>query len=225
MTSLYLYPIWLRAWHWLNAILFFTSLVTGLSMHFSLGWLIPFDAAVPLHNSSGILLTVSWVLFLIGNAVGGNGRHYLINLRTLPMDLLRQVRYYVYGIFVNAPHPFHVSAEHKLNALQALSYIGVMYGLMPLLILSGWAFLFSAELPETLFGVGTIWVVAMAHLLLAWMMLLFIVVHLYIITTGEKPTTNIKAMITGWHREQGAEANAPEAGDEATADAPARSRS
>jgi len=44
-------------------------------------------------------------------------------------------------------------------------------------------------------------VVAMAHLLLAWMMLLFLVVHVYIITTGETPTTNLKAMITGWHRE------------------------
>jgi thiosulfate reductase cytochrome b subunit len=76
-----------------------------------------------------------------------------------------------------------------------------MYGLMPLLIISGWAFLFSGELPETVFGFGTIWVVAMAHLLLAWMMLLFLVVHVYIITTGETPTTNLKAMITGWHRE------------------------
>jgi len=201
MTTLYLYPVWLRAWHWLNALLFLTSLVTGISMHFSLGGLIPFDVAVPVHNTSGILLTVSWALFLVGNAFGGNGKHYLINLRTLPMDLYRQARYYVYGIFVNAPHPFHVSVGNKLNALQALSYIGVMYGLMPLLIVSGWAFLFSAELPETIFGFGTIWVVAMAHLLLAWMMLLFLVVHVYIITTGETPTTNLKAMITGWHRE------------------------
>ncbi|NBC13356.1 MAG: cytochrome B [Gammaproteobacteria bacterium] len=201
MSTLYLYPVWLRLWHWLNALLFMASLVTGISMHFALGWLIPFDVAVPVHNTSGILLTVSWVLFLVGNLVGGNGKHYLINLRALPMDLYRQVRYYVYGIFVNEPHPFHVSAEHKLNALQTLSYVGVMYGLMPLLIISGWAFLFSAELPETIFGFGSIWVVAMAHLLLAWMMLLFLVVHVYIITTGATPTTNLKAMITGWHRE------------------------
>ena len=203
MSELYLYPVWLRAWHWLNALLFLTSLVTGISMHFALGWLIPFDVAVPVHNTSGILLTVSWAAFLVGNAIGGNGKHYLINLRALPRDLYRQVRYYVYGIFVNEPHPFHVSKDQKLNVLQALSYIGVMYGLMPLLIISGWAFLFSAELPDTVFGVGTIWVVAMAHLLLAWMMLLFLVVHVYIITTGETPTTNLKAMVTGWHREEG----------------------
>ena len=167
MSALYLYPVWLRLWHWLNATLFLTSLATGISMHFSLGWLIPFDVAVPVHNAAGILLTVSWAAFLIGNAFGGNGKHYLVNIRTLPMDLYRQTRYYLYGIFVNEPHPFHVSAQHKLNALQTLSYVGVMYGLMPLLIVSGWAFLFSGELPETLFGFGTIWLVAMAHLLLA----------------------------------------------------------
>jgi thiosulfate reductase cytochrome b subunit len=221
MSTLYLYPVWLRLWHWLNAVLFLVSLVTGISMHFSLGWLIPFDVAVPLHNTSGILLTVSWGAFLIGNLVGGNGKHYLVNIRTLPMDLLRQVRYYVYGIFVNEPHPFHVSAEHKLNALQTLSYVGVMYGLMPLLILSGWAFLLSAELPDTVFGFGTIWVVAMAHLLLAWMMLLFLVVHVYIITTGETPTTNLKAMVTGWHREGAGAGESGTSGNpaaEATAD-------
>ncbi|MCF7983249.1 MAG: cytochrome b/b6 domain-containing protein [Thiohalocapsa sp.] len=213
MTELYLYPVWLRAWHWLNALIFLVSLVTGISMHFSLGWLIPFEVAVPVHNASGIVLTVSWVAFIIGNWVSGNGKHYLINLRSLPMDLFRQTRYYVYGIFVNAPHPFHVSEEHKLNALQTMSYVGVMYVLMPLLILSGWAFLLSPSLPETVLGIGTIWIVAMTHLVLSWMLLLFLIVHVYIITTGETVMTNMRAMLTGWHRERGPQ---PErAGDDA----------
>jgi thiosulfate reductase cytochrome b subunit len=202
MSALYLYPIWLRLWHWLNALIFVTLLVTGVSMHFTLNWLIPFDVAVPVHNTAGMLLTASWVLFVIGNIWGGNGKHYLIDLRTLPRDLIAQTRYYIYGIFVGAPHPFHVSAEHKLNALQTLSYVGVMFGLMPILIVSGWAFLFSPSLPETLFGIGTVWIIAMVHLVVAWMLALFLVVHMYIITTGEKPTTNLKAMITGWHKEE-----------------------
>lgn len=200
MSALYLYPLWLRTWHWLNAILFLTSLVTGIAMHFSLSWLMPFDLAVPVHNASGVLLTLSWIAFLIGNLIGGNGKHYRLNFHTLPRDLYAQVRYYSYGIFVNEPHPFQVSAEHKLNALQALSYIGVMYMLMPLLIVSGWAFLFSVHLPERVFGVGTVWIIAMLHLLLGWMMLLFLIVHTYIITTGETPMTNLKAMLSGWHK-------------------------
>ena len=202
MSALYLYPVWLRLWHWLNALLFVTLLATGVSMHFSLNGLIPFDVAVPVHNTSGVLLTVSWLTFVVGNLWSGNAKHYSINLRTLPGDLIAQTRYYLHGIFVGAPHPFHVSAEHKLNALQTLSYVGVMYGLMPILILSGWAFLFSTSLPETLFGIGTVWIIAMVHLVVAWMLALFLVVHTYIITTGEKPTTNLKAMVTGWHKEE-----------------------
>lgn len=202
MPALYLYPVWLRLWHWINAALFLTLMVTGVSMHYSLTWLVPFDAAVPIHNTSGVLLTVSWLVFVAGNLWGGNGKHYRVDLRRLPRDLFEQSRYYLYGIFVGAPHPFQVTAEHKLNALQTLSYIGVMFGLMPLLILSGWSFLFSNALPETLFGVGTVWIIAMTHLATSWLLVLFLIVHMYIITTGATPTTNLKAMVTGWHEEE-----------------------
>lgn len=200
MTGFYLYPFWLRLWHWVNALLFLTLMVTGVSMHYSLNWLVPFDTAVPVHNTCGMLLTASWLVFVAGNLWGGNGKHYLINLRTLPGDLMAQVRYYLHGIFVGAPHPFHVTPEQKLNSLQTLSYIGVMFGLMPILILSGWSFLFSTALPETLFGVGTVWIIAMVHLATSWMLVLFLVVHVYIITTGTTPTSNLKAMVTGWHK-------------------------
>jgi hypothetical protein len=50
MSALYLYPVWLRLWHWLNALLFLTLVVTGTSMHFNLNGLIPFDVAVPVHS-------------------------------------------------------------------------------------------------------------------------------------------------------------------------------
>jgi thiosulfate reductase cytochrome b subunit len=199
--ALYLYPLWLRLWHWINALLFLTLIVTGVSMHYSdAGWLLPFETAMPVHNASGILLTLSWIGFVIGNLKTDNGRHYRIYWKTLPRELWQQSRYYAYGIFVNEPHPFHVSSGRKLNALQTLSYIGVMYALMPLLILSGWGFLLSALLPETLFGIGSIWVVAMLHLASSWLLAVFLLVHLYIITTGETVLINLKAMLSGWHR-------------------------
>ncbi|KAA6186877.1 cytochrome B [Thiohalocapsa marina] len=200
--DLYLYPVWLRLWHWVNAALFLVLIATGVSMHYAdAGWLLAFDQARPIHNAAGILLTLSWIGFVIGNWKGGNGRHYVPHWRSLPRELWQQGRYYVYGIFKNAPHPFHVSAERKLNALQLLSYLGVMYGLMPLLILSGWGFLLSPYLPEVLFGIGTIWIVAMLHLASSWLLAVFLLVHIYIITTGETVLTNLKAMLTGWHRE------------------------
>lgn len=202
MKALYLYPLWVRLWHWVNALLFLTLIYTGASMHFSEGnWLMPFKLAVRVHNISGILLTLAWIGFIIGNLVTDNGRHYLIRWRGLIRHLIAQVHYYTYGIFHNEPHPFHVSAELKFNVLQQLSYLGVMYGLMPVLILSGWSFLFSPYLPENLFSIPSTWAVAMTHLTVAYLLVLFLLVHLYVITTGETLTTNLKAMLTGWHRE------------------------
>lgn len=202
MSELYLYPRWVRLWHWTNALLFILLMFSGASMHFNgVGLLLDFQAAITLHNTAGILLTVGWIGFIIGNLVSSNGRHYHVQLRGFLKRLISQSIYYGYGIFRNAPHPFHPSKEAKLNTLQQVTYIGVMYLLMPLLILSGWAFLFSVYLPETLLGIGSVWIVAMSHLTVAYLLVLFLLVHIYIITTGETVLTNMRAMLTGWHRD------------------------
>ncbi len=200
MKALYLYPGWVRAWHWINALLFLALILSGASMHFSgAGWLLDFETARPVHNVSGILLTLFWVWFLVGNLATDNGRHYRIRFRGLPNRILEQSRYYAVGIFRNAPHPFHPSESEKLNELQKLTYLGAMYGLMPILIVSGWAFLLMAFLPKTLFGIGSVWVVAMTHLTVAYLLVLFLLTHLYVITTGDTVLQNLRAMITGWH--------------------------
>ncbi|NCA70997.1 MAG: cytochrome B [Sphingobacteriia bacterium] len=201
MTTLYLYPLWVRVWHWLNAILFLVLIASGVSLHYAgTTWLMPFATARILHNVAGILLTLGWIGFVIANARTANGRHYRIRPRTLIGDLIAQTRYYLHGIFRGEPHPFHVEPERKFNALQQLSYLGVMYGLMPLLILSGWGFLFAVYLPPTLFGLGSVWVVALTHVAVSYLLVLFLVTHLYIITTGETVFANLRAMLTGWHR-------------------------
>lgn len=202
MSRLYLYPLWVRLWHWLDALLFLALVFSGASMHFAgSGWLLGMETAVRVHNTAGILLTLGWLGFIVGNAVTDNGRHYRVRWRGFISRLVSQGRYYAYGIFDNAPHPFQPSADEKFNTLQQLSYLGVMYGLMPLLVISGWAFLFSAQLPETLFGIDSVWLVAMAHLSIAYALVLFLLVHLYVITTGETVLTNLRAMLTGWHRD------------------------
>ena len=204
MTSLYLYPVWVRLWHWTNALLFLILIASGMSMHFAgTDWLMPFATARVVHNVAGIALTVVWIGFLVANARSVNGRHYRVRPKGLIGQVIAQMRYYAYGIFRREPHPFQVTDEMKFNALQQLSYLGVMYGLMPILILSGWAFLFSVYLPETLFGLGSVWVVALTHLGVSYLLVLFLLMHLYIITTGETVFANLRAMLTGWHRESG----------------------
>lgn len=203
MTVLYLYPVWVRLWHWGNALLFVVLIASGVSLHYAGAkpWLVPFDTAVMVHNAAGISLTLAWLGFIAGNLLTGNGRHYRIRWRGLIRRTLAQTRYYVYGIFRAEPHPFHASETSKFNTLQQLSYLGAMYGLMPLLILSGWGFLFSFSLPETLFGLGSLWVVATTHVVVSYLLVLFVVIHLYVITTGASVFANLRAMVSGWHRE------------------------
>ncbi len=201
MTGLYLYPLWIRVWHWGNAVLFLLLTLSGASLHFAGGaWLLPFEAAVTLHNGAGILLTLGWVAFLLGNLFTDHGRFYRVPLADLPGALRRQAGWYAVGLFRGEPHPFHPSADDKLNALQKLTYLGLMLALMPLLIGSGWIFLFAGSLPRTLLGLPSVWLVAGLHLTMAWAAVLFLVIHIYVITIGDSPWTNLRAMWTGWHR-------------------------
>ena len=203
MSALYLYSTWVRVWHWLNALLFLVLILSGASMHFSgTPWLLDFETARPVHNVSGILLTLGWISFVIGNLRTANGRFYRVRFKGLIARLSAQGRYYALGIFRHEPHPFHPSETEKFNDLQKLTYLGVMYGLMPLLIVSGWAFLLVPYLPKLLLGINSVWVVAMSHLTLAYLLVLFLLTHLYIITTGTTLFSNYRAMITGWDGER-----------------------
>jgi thiosulfate reductase cytochrome b subunit len=203
MKALYLYSGWVRAWHWSNALLFLVLMVSGASMHFSGSrWLLAFETARPVHNVSGILLTLGWIWFVVANIATDNGRHYRIRASGFLGRIVEQSRYYAVGIFRNDPHPFQPSESEKLNELQKITYLAAMYGLMPVLIASGWAFLLVAYLPGTLLGIGSVWVVAMTHLTVAYLLVLFLLTHMYVITTGETVFTNLRAMITGWHGER-----------------------
>jgi len=109
------------------------------------------------------------------------------------------VRYYAYGIFVNAPHPFHKTASKKHNPLQRLAYVTLLAMVSPLIWGSGFFYLFYAYWRDLgLSGTVPLAWVAMAHTAGAFMMLTFFIVHVYLTTTGHTPLAHIKTMLTGW---------------------------
>jgi thiosulfate reductase cytochrome b subunit len=191
--------LWLRVWHWSNAVLFVVLLITGLSMHYSGPDrpVVGFRMSVLIHNSAGVLLTLFYGLFLFGNLLLGNGRYYRLAPGDLTYGLVRQARYYLLGIFLGEPHPFPHTAARKFNPLQKLSYLVVMFGLLPMVILAGWALFFPAHLPENLFGLTGVALWAMAHGYLGYFASLFMVVHIYLGTTGETPGSLFRLMLTG----------------------------
>lgn len=199
--KLYLYPIWLRLWHALNALFFLILLVTGLSMQYSdVSFpLIRFDWAVTAHNLAGIGITISYLLFLAGNLFTTNGKHYSIRFQGLFSDLLAQGRYYMFGIFSKQIPPFPVTARSKFNPLQRVSYIGAMYVMFPVVAITGWALLFPETIVRQVFGISGTLLTALFHIVMGFAMSLFMIVHVYMCTVGKTPLSNFRSMVNGYH--------------------------
>lgn len=201
---IYLFTRFERFWHWMQAALIITLLVTGFAIHGSHG-LLDFRTAVEVHELAAWLLIGLWVLAIFWHFTTGQWKHYVPTLSNID----RMVKYYAYGIFIGAPHPYKVTVERKHNPLQRIAYLGVKLLINPLVWVSGLFYLFWGRLqPLMPDGLG-LQQVAQLHTLGAFLMLAFLIIHVYLATAGHTPLAHIKAMITGWedvHDEGGATA-------------------
>jgi thiosulfate reductase cytochrome b subunit len=200
-NKLYLYPGLIRIWHFLNALLIILLIISGLSMQYSdpMNPFIRFDLAVTLHNIAGFILVFNYLLFIIGNTISKNGRHYRIQLQGLKDRLLGQFRYYTYGVFKNEPAPYAVTKKMKFNPIQQVTYFVTMYVLMPLIFITGLPMLFSGAFIRQLLGSNAFFVTDILHIAVGFLLSVFLIIHIYFCTFGAKPTSNFKSIITGYH--------------------------
>jgi thiosulfate reductase cytochrome b subunit len=196
-------PLWLRVWHALQALLFLGLLASGLCMHYaSSPWaVIPFSTSVQLHNVCGLATALLWAVFIVWNHVSGHARHYRPPDVHVIHSLWVQIRYYAVGMFRGEPPP--LSPGLRNNHVQQLTYIAVMYVLMPISIASGLLLLFPILAPERALGRPGLWPMAMLHLAVAYALTLFILVHAYLATTGETLFGLYREMIFGARPEDG----------------------
>ncbi len=200
---IFILALWIRVWHWINALLILCLIISGLSLHYAQpgAGIIKFSLAREMHNIAGIGLCLNYVYFFIGNIVSGNWWQYIPRPHGYMKRCWVQFRYYMYDIFRGAPHPFPTTVDDNFNPLQQLIYWGVMYVLMPLLILTGVTYLYPTLAPDRWFGVDGLLPVAFVHFFVAFLIFLFMLVHVYLGTTGDHLTSKISTMITGWHEE------------------------
>ncbi len=198
---LYLYPIWLRFWHAINAFMFLVLLATGLSMQYSNPDLplIRFDLAVQYHNIAGLVVTFNYLIFLFGNLSTSNGNFYKINLKTLFADLLKQLNYYLFGVFKKQAVPFPINKDRKFNPLQKFTYVVTMYGMMPVIIITGLALLFPELIIDKVFQSSGVFLTAFLHTVIGFLLSMFLVIHIYFSTMGSTPSSNFKSMVDGYH--------------------------
>ncbi len=200
-NKLYLYPVWVRLWHVTNALMILILIISGISMQYSNPKypFIRFDLAVSLHNISGIILTVSYLMFFIGNWSTSNGKHYRIRIKGLIESLIKQAMYYTFGIFRGEKPPYPISKEMKFNPLQKFTYALTMYVFVPLVFFSGWALLFPGMIITNFLGIGGIQLTSLLHVTAGFLISLFLIIHIYFCTIGHSPSSNFKSMIDGYH--------------------------
>ena len=101
-------------------------------------------------------------------------------------------------------HPTGEEAKHY-NVMQKLAYTGVVYGLGPLIVLTGLTMspAIDAAFPGLLSIFGGRQSVRTIHFLACFGFISIVVVHLLMVTTTGL-RNNIKSMITGWFRVTGA---------------------
>ncbi len=194
--KIYIYRAFERFWHWMQAILIFFLAATGFEIHGSITFF-GYQNAVKYHNVAAYVFIILIAFAIFWHFSTGEWRQYLPTAK----NLKAQLDYYLFGIFINASHPTKKTVLSKLNPLQKLVYLSLKVLVIPTMVVSGLLYMFY-RYPQkgTIEGlnIGSIEVIALFHTAAAFLLLAFIIVHLYLITTGATVTSNLKAMITGY---------------------------
>ncbi len=195
MVNIYLYSRYERLWHWLQSLAIIILLLTGFEVHDQYT-LFEFHSAVTLHNYVGLTWLVAFAFFVFWILTTGEWRQYIPTTK----KMLTVIRYYSFGIFKGESHPVPKRKEAKHNPLQRLTYLSLAAFLLPFQMTTGflyWGYNYWQGWGLAFLSLKTL---ALLHTLGAFAILNFLVVHIYMTTTGHSLIAHIRAMITGWEQ-------------------------
>ncbi len=201
MKKIYLHPLPIRIWHWINAVSFIVLIITGLQIRYrELMGLMKFREAVDIHNFFGFVLIGNFFIWLVYYIVTGKIKIYIppLNLKKFVVGGLKQARYYGYGILMGEPNPHHATPDNKFNPMQQMAYLAIMMLLIPLQLGSGLLLWDTKRFADWINLAGGIKIVDTVHVFLFLFFTAFIFVHVYLATLGHTMMAHIKAMFTGY---------------------------
>ena len=151
------------------------DLATGRVIHFFFAW----------------ALTGTLLLWFIASLVNGHIRELIptpSDLRALPGDVLNHAR-------------LRFQHGHRYNVLQKLAYAGVLFVLLPLMILTGLSMSpsFNAAAPWLLDVFGGRQTARTIHFAVMVLLVLFFLVHILMILLAG-PLNELRSIVTGWYR-------------------------
>ncbi len=151
------------------------NLATGRVIHFFFAW----------------TLVGTLLVWLVASAINGHLRALAIrgrDIRALPSDIAAHARL-----------KFHHTRDY--NVLQKLSYAGVLFVLLPLMILTGLTMSpsFNATAPWLLDVFGGRQTARSIHFLTMLVLVGFFVIHILMILAAG-PLNELRSILTGWYR-------------------------
>jgi thiosulfate reductase cytochrome b subunit len=201
MQRIYVHPLPVRIWHWINAVAFVLMVLTGIQIRYvGIIDVVSFRTAVLVHNWGGFVIIANFFFWLGYYVFSPRIRAYLpeTNVMKQYRGSVRQLLYYGYGIFKGDPSPHHLSIYRKFNPLQSMTYQIVMLLLLPIQAFTGVLLWDLTRFASVVNFLGGVRVVDTVHVLIFIFSVWYIIAHPYIGTLGRTPTAHYKAMFTGW---------------------------
>jgi Ni/Fe-hydrogenase b-type cytochrome subunit len=205
MKRIYLHPLPIRIWHWVNALAFIILIITGAQIKFGDKInIMSFETAVDIHSWLGFVLIANYSIWLVYYLLTGNIKIYIPPLnhpKEFLMRSIRQAKFYGFGILVGDQNPHHSTPDNKFNPMQQISYLMIMVLLIPLQLITG-LLLWDPNLFSPFVNiVGGIQIADLIHVLLWIFFSAFIIVHFYLATLGHTTFAHIIAMFSGYEEE------------------------
>lgn len=196
MKKVLIYQSFERFWHWTQALLILFLMLSGFEIHGSISFF-GFANAVTYHNVAAWAFMILIVFAIFWHFTTGEWKQYVPTFKSLKA----QMDFYLFGIFRNAPHPTKKTVLSKLNPLQRLTYLGLKVFMIPIMVISGILYMLY-RYPQKdgimALNIDGLEIIAVIHTLVALLLIAFVIVHIYLITTGHTMLSNLQAMLTGY---------------------------
>ena len=203
MKKIYLHPLPIRIWHWVNALGFIILILTGANIRNIIN-IFSVETAVEIHSWLGFILLANYCIWFFYYILKMKIKIYIPPIHR-PIEFakkaLTKAKFYGWGIMVGDQNPHHSTPDHKFNPMQQVSYLMIMALLIPVQIITG-LFLWDPKLFSPIVNLVGIQVFDAVHVFLWIFFSAFIIVHFYLATLGHTTWAHIIAMFTGFEEEE-----------------------
>ena len=141
------------------------------------------------------LFVANGVAYLLWTVFSGHLRRDLVPTRAEWRGILRSIRDHLL-----LRHP-HGEQARRYNVLQNIAYLAIVFGVLPLIVLGGWAMspMLDVVGPHWVDWLGGRQAARTIHFACAMLLVAFVAVHLFeVVVTGL--VNNLRSMVTGYWR-------------------------